>query len=156
MTRLYRKAGLSNLGSCGPLSYMVSKLRELIDCPRLLWDKNYCCFDIPFYSSSSDLSKAVYESLCNFSPSEEVLKLASRTASVFLKVVERQAERYLPGGELSGLEPDSFVLASNAPTDNMFAESLLGLTDNISRKCSNAMSCMFVCLYIFHQHRNIK
>ena len=138
MTCLYRKAGLTNLGSCGPLSYMVLKLKELIACPRLLWDKDFCCFDTPFYSASSELSKSVYESLCNFSPSEAVLRLASRTATVFLKVVERQAERYLPGGELSDLEPDSFVLASNAPADNMFAEGLLGLTDNISRKCSNA------------------
>ena len=46
MTCLYRKAGLSKLGSCGSLSYMVSKLRESIDCPRLLWNKNFCCFDI--------------------------------------------------------------------------------------------------------------
>ena len=61
------------------------------------------------YSSSSELSKAVYGSLCNFSPLEEFLKLASRTAFAFVKVVERQPERYLPGGELSGLEPDSFV-----------------------------------------------
>ena len=51
----------------------------------------------------------MYGSLCNFSPLEEFLKLASRTAFAFVKVVERQPERYLPGGELSGLEPDSFV-----------------------------------------------
>ena len=108
MTCLYRKAGLSKLGSCGSLSYMVSKLRESIDCPRLLWNKNFCCFDIPFYSSFSELSTAAYVS-CNFSPREEFLKLASRTASTFLKVVKRQPERYFPGGELSGLKHDSFV-----------------------------------------------
>ena len=122
MTVLYRNAALSNLGSRGPLKCMVDKLNELVGSPQLLWDKTFCCFEVPNGSIRTELSQAVHESLCR-SPADEVsLGLVSRAASAFLRIVERQAERYLPGGESADLEQDLVMSVENAPADNMFAE----------------------------------
>ena len=134
---LYCKSNLSNLDSYKPLAYRVDELKQIVEAPRLLWDKDFSCFEVTGHSYS-DLSNAVYqcptESECN----QAALNLASQTAKEFLTVVERQAEKYLPGGTFCNLEPEMVVLGTNAPADNMVAESILGLTDNLIRKVRNA------------------
>ena len=113
MATLYRKANVTDLESCGPFAYMVEKFTS--NHPRLRWDRNFCCFEHP---STPDLSQAVHSSLCDFVADESCLKLDSRTAFEFLKVVNRQKERDLPEGKLASLEPASILLGSNAPADN--------------------------------------
>ena len=102
-----------------------------------MWNPNFCCFNIQDHQHSK-LSLTVHESLCSSVIDQVSVDLAKRTAEEFLKVVERQAERYLPGGALASLEPEMIVLGTNAPADNIVAESVLGLTDNIMRKCRTA------------------
>ena len=98
MSVLYRKVGLSNLQTCAPLSYMVGMLTELVAHPRLLWDRDFVCFDGFDSSTHTQLSQSVHECLVGFPVDECALQLTSRIAAEFLVVVKRQAECYLPGG----------------------------------------------------------
>lgn len=66
------------------------------------------------------------------------LDFASRAANEFLVVIERQAARYLAGGELALLDQNMKDRVANAPADNIAAESVLGLADRIMRRAPNA------------------
>ena len=138
MTALYRKENITNLDSCHHLAFMESKLESLVDHPRLLFDQSFCCFDLPAERERTALSKKVHECLLQYNPDEETLKFISTVASEFLVVVRRQAKDYLPGGKFSDMEPEMIVLGKNAPADNIMAETILGLTDNLKRKAPNA------------------
>ena len=138
MTALYRKENITNLDSCHHLAFMESKLESLVDHPRLLFDQSFCCFDLPAERERTAMSKKVHECLLQYNPDEETLKFISTVASEFLVVVRRQAKDYLPGGKFSDMEPEMIVLGKNAPADNIMAETILGLTDNLKRKAPNA------------------
>ena len=69
---------------------------------------------------------------------QTTLNSTKRAAIEFLNEVEHQAKYYLPGGDLTNLEPESALLDTNAHGDNIVAESILGLADNFMRKCHNA------------------
>ena len=138
MKVMYRQKDLSNIGSSKLLTYMVDKLKCLKDCPRLIFDDNFCCFELPADAHKSELSKKVHACLLEYEADEETLNFISLVAEDFLTVIERQAADYLPGGKYADMEPEMIVLGENAPADNIMAETILGLHDHLRRRAPNA------------------
>ena len=134
MKKLYRNSEISNLESGKYLQLAVSRLKDLAENPIKLWDPEFNCFDVDVNENDDPIRTY----LCNKPADDSTLGLVTILANAFTAVVERQAANYLDGGAYSELPPERIVLGTNAPADNMIAESLLGMADNMKRKCPNA------------------
>lgn len=130
---LSRKSSLNNLDCCALLQTVAANLRKLIVAPNMLWDRKYNVFEL-----GDTIEDPVHDFLCKEQPTKVALEFASQTANEFLIVIERQASRYLVGGELALLNNDIKAYATNATADNMVAESILGFTDYAMRRSPNA------------------
>ena len=94
--------------------------------PIKLWDPKFNCFDVDV---NDDNPIRTY--LCNKPADDSTVGLVTILANAFTAVVERQAANYLDGSQYSELPPERIVLRTNAPADNMIAEILLGMADNM-------------------------
>ena len=74
MTCIYRKSDLTNLDSAKPLTYLVDKLKTLVDTPSLLWNNDLCCLDIA-PDSKTELSRTVHSALCDSPMDQTTLDL---------------------------------------------------------------------------------
>lgn len=139
MKVLYRNSDISNLESGKILEKAVSNLKRLSEDPSLLWTASFDCFD---RTVESILTDPIRLALCTTDEmiDEKLKSLTRLTANAFLVVINRQAKDYLDSedGALYELPPERFVLGTNAPADNMTAESILALADNFKRKSPNA------------------
>ena len=91
MKVMYRQKDLTNIGSLKLLMYyMVDKLKCLKDCPRLIFDDSFCCFELPADAHKSEVSKNVHACLLEYDADEETVNFLLQLAEDFLTFSKRQ------------------------------------------------------------------
>ena len=133
---LYSNSDISNLESGKFLQYAVTNLECIVEDPGLLLSAEYDCFGRTVDSLQTD---PIRLALTTVEPDEKMKGVVQLTAEAFL-AIRRQAQDYLDAekGVLYKLPPEIFILGTNAPADNMTAESKLELADYLKLKSPNA------------------
>ncbi|XP_055957372.1 uncharacterized protein LOC126821183 isoform X2 [Patella vulgata] len=81
--------------------------------------------------------QALCQPLSSLYAEEQFKKISCSLVDGIIGVLERQLERYI-GGDLSNPSPALLEQTKSAPTHNMFAECIMGLTDHHFKRALNA------------------
>ena len=134
MKVLYRKS-MNNLETSKILQIVMDNLRRLLRTPRLLWDVDFKLFETEYESGRP----GEHFLLVGEEPDSTSLQIATVALEEIIKTLERQLDRYIDG-ELSNPTEEQIVQATNSTADNIAAESILGLADNLARRAPNSTS----------------
>jgi len=132
MKVLYRKS-MNNLETSKILQIVMDNLRRLLRTPRLLWDVDFKLFETEYESGRP----GEHSLLVGEEPDSTSLQIATVALEEIIKTLERQLDRYIDG-ELSNPTEEQIVQATNSTADNIAAESILGLADNLARRAPNS------------------